>query len=47
MPDRRLLQLLALIAVLNFLHILDHLVLAEARMETESAIPPRSWSPAA
>lgn len=25
MPDRRLLQLLALIAVLNFLHILDHL----------------------
>ena len=25
MPDRRLLQLLALIVVLNFLHILDHL----------------------
>jgi hypothetical protein len=26
MPDRRLFQVLALIAVLNFLHILDHLI---------------------
>jgi hypothetical protein len=47
MPDRRLLNVPALIAGLNFRNILDHLVLAEARMEAQSAIPPRSWSPAA